>query len=217
MHLSLLEFSQRCLTHIDYNFLVYFDSKEGVDPTLSTYPEEWCTHYKSQNYHKHDFVLQNSSYFPFHWGEYLSKSLSPIQNQIFNEARDFDIYKGITIPIFSENASGALTLTFDKSQTLSQAKTQSLASDLHLYSQMMLTYKTLLKTNPDNNESTIDLLRELSIWQRNRAKQEKKEKSQILDLLSDIRTTQLFIAHHETKELGLETLQRAYQDLEKLL
>jgi hypothetical protein len=57
---------------------------------------------------------------------------------------------------------------------------------------------------------------ELAIWQKDYEKQRKKHAAAITEILSDIRAAQMFITHHETKDLGLETLHRTYKDIERL-
>ena len=38
----------------------------------------------------------------------------------------------------------------------------------------------------------------------------------VREILSNVLSTQMFIAHHETKELGLETLDKIFKDIERL-
>jgi hypothetical protein len=216
MKLSLLEFSQRCLANIDYDHLTFFDLKNGADSSFSTYPDEWLTHYLTRKYHEQDFVLLKNSYLPFAWGEKISKNITPLQRQIFKEAQDFGIYKGITIPFSSTQSAGALTISFNTGGKFSQSQFLKVSSDLHFFCQMIMTYRNLLETDEGSQDSTLNLLNEVATWQAECNNQKKRKESVIIEILSDIRAAQLFISHHETKDLSLETLHRAYKDIERL-
>jgi hypothetical protein len=216
MKLTPLEFSQKCLANIDYNYLILFDFNKGYDSTLSTYPQEWCAHYTSQDYQDFDYPLQKKTLLPFGWGEKLTKDLSPMQRKIFKEAQDFNIYTGLIVPYSLPDSSGVLALTFGKSEKLSYSKIQKLSLELHFYSQLVVTYTNQLKKGDILQDSVLQLFNELESWQKESEKQKKKKESEIREIMSDIRATQMFISHHETKDLGLETLERAYRDLQRL-
>lgn len=75
------------------------DAKPGL---ISTYPPEWTTHYLSSRYERIDPVVAQArtSLEPFEWGP----SVGPIQvsrhqQQFFDEAAEFGIRYGFTIPI----------------------------------------------------------------------------------------------------------------------
>ena len=82
---------------------------------------------------------------------------------------------------------------------------------------MIITYQSLLKTKHESQDAILTLVEEVVAWQKTGMKQKLKQMSAIQEILSDIRTAQLFITHHETKELGLETLHRTYKDVERLM
>ncbi len=78
---------------------------------VSNYPERWMEHYFENDYIHVDAVLaaavkSNSS---ISWRE-LRRNLSPVQRQIFDEAGEFKINQGITIPVHGFGGSFA-TLT----------------------------------------------------------------------------------------------------------
>lgn len=217
MALSLLQFSQKCLIDIDHDHFTFFDIKNGEKSSFSTYPQEWLKHYLAQKYHENDYVLLKNSFFPFAWGEKVSTNITSLQRQIFKEAQDFHIFQGITVPFSSTRSPGAITLSFSKREKLSQQKILKLGTELQFFCQMMVIYKDLLEKGNEAQEMAINLINELTTWQKGYQKQKKQHHAKIMDVLSDIRATQMFISHHETKDLGLETLHRAYKDIERLI
>ena len=216
MTLSLLEFSQKCLL-IDYDHLTFFDIKNGEESSFSTYPQEWLEHYLAQKYYENDYVLLKNSFLPFAWGERISTNITPLQRQIFKEAQDFHVFKGITIPFSSTRSHGAITLSFSKGEKLPRQRILKLGTELQFFCQMMITYKDILQRENETQDTALNLINELAIWQKECQKQKKQHHTKIMDVLSDIRATQMFISHHETKDLGLETLHRAYKDIERLI
>jgi DNA-binding CsgD family transcriptional regulator len=69
---------------------------------VATYPGGWATRYYEQNYLRDDAVLEtaHAALLPFDWGseEYLAR-LATRPRQIFNEAGEFGIKRGFTVPI----------------------------------------------------------------------------------------------------------------------
>jgi hypothetical protein len=216
MTLSLLEFAQKCLQEVDHDFFTLFDLKQGEDASFSTYPKEWCTRYLSQKYYEHDYVFLKHLYLPVIWGEQISKNVPTAQKQIFKEAQDFNIYKGITVPFLTPNLREFITIAFNKKDKISSNKLLCLSSELHIACQMIFTYKHILESDSDSQAEALQFIEEVENWQKGSMKQKKKRSNAIEEALSDIRVSQLFITHHETKELGLETLHRAYKDIERL-
>lgn len=216
MTLSLLEFSQKCLNEIEYEYLTLFDLIKGETASFSTYPEEWCAHYLAEKYYEYDYVHLKSLYLPVLWGENISKNVTPLQNKIFKEAQDFQIYKGITIPFLSSNLREFITIVFSKNERMSNSKFIDVKAKLHMCCQMIFTYKQILEMDTDSQEHVLKFIEEVMAWQKESIKQTDKRKHLVAEILSDIRASQMFIAHHETKELGLETLSRVYKDIENL-
>lgn len=216
MTLSLLEFTQKCLSDIDHDFLTLFDLKGGEEASFSTYPEQWCERYLSQKYYEHDYVHLKNLYLPIAWGEVFSKDIAPLQKKIFAEAQDFQIYKGITVPFLASNFRQFITIAFNKGGKVNQTKPLRLSQDLHFICQMIFTYKHILEGNPESQDVALQFIDEVATWQKDSKKQKEKQNNAILEILSDIRSSQMFITHHETKDLSLETLHRAYKDVERL-
>jgi hypothetical protein len=213
---SILEFSQKCLANIDHDYLTLFDLKNGEKASFSTYPEEWCAHYLAQKYNEHDYLHLKNCRLPFAWGENITKDATPAQKKIFQEAQDFHIFRGITVPFSGAKSPGVITIGFNKGEKLPQKKILKLGSDLQFFSHTIITYKELLESDHESQGALLNLINEVTTWQKDCKKQKKKQEDILMEILADIRAAQLFIAHHETKDLGLETLHRAYKDIEKL-
>lgn len=85
---------------------------------ISTYPANWVAHYVRNHYHRLDPVimqaLENPE--PFRWGTGLSLTgLSSVQQQLFDEASQFGIRFGFTVPIHDGHGPiAALTFACDQ-------------------------------------------------------------------------------------------------------
>lgn len=69
---------------------------------FSTYPKTWTDHYEQRRYVKADPVMLDarSSMLPFQWrGDNIRRRANELQQRIFDEAGDFKISDGMTIPI----------------------------------------------------------------------------------------------------------------------
>lgn len=215
--ISVLEFAQRCLKDIDYEFLTLFDNNRGQEGSISTYPDAWCERYIAQKYHEHDYALLKHLYLPVVWGENMVKDMPPIQKKIFHEARDFQIHKGITIPFLSTNAREFITLTFHKNEKLSRHKLQSLSMELRNTGHIIFCYKQIFEKGTWDAQMALHFLEEVALWKDQYRHYKKSRQLAINDILNDIKTCQLFIAHHETKDLGIDLLKRLYKDITRNL
>ena len=85
---------------------------------ISTYPVNWVTHYLRNHYERFDPVvtqaLQNPE--PFRWGAGLSlRHMSSVQQELLNEASQFGIRFGFTVPIHDGHGPiAALTFAADQ-------------------------------------------------------------------------------------------------------
>jgi DNA-binding CsgD family transcriptional regulator len=69
---------------------------------ISNYPVRWTDHYLQQHYEKVDPVIAQAHKWdePFEWGiSATADGLSPAQEQFFDEAAEFGIRCGLTIPV----------------------------------------------------------------------------------------------------------------------
>lgn len=92
-------------TALDLNCFAYLAlplEKSGAPRLISTYPLPWTTHYLSNNYQLIDPVIREArhTFEPFRWGDdFPSKFTSMAQQRLFNEAAQFGIISGFTVPI----------------------------------------------------------------------------------------------------------------------
>ncbi|WP_245318538.1 LuxR family transcriptional regulator [Bradyrhizobium sp. DOA1] len=85
---------------------------------ISTYPNNWVAHYVRSHYERLDPIINRSleSTDPFQWGlDVPSRPISPAQRKFFDEASEFGIRLGFTVPIHDEDgAVAALTFAADQ-------------------------------------------------------------------------------------------------------
>lgn len=94
-------------------------SPHGPRPTfyLTGFPEEWTKRYVSGSYVRHDMIARNAARIirPFTWLEIgRFDDYTNDQKRVFNEAREFGIISGGSVPVFGADGSKAqLTVTSD--------------------------------------------------------------------------------------------------------
>ncbi|WP_284273174.1 LuxR family transcriptional regulator [Bradyrhizobium iriomotense] len=93
--------------------------RAGKKPlVISTYPNNWVTHYVRSHYERLDPIIKRSleSTDPFQWGlDAPLRPISPAQRRFFDEASEFGIRLGFTVPIHDEDGSvAALTFAADQ-------------------------------------------------------------------------------------------------------
>lgn len=84
--------------------LAVFSGKQSIIESFnlhSTYPREWIHRYQDKHYHLYDPVFSTLQKIaaPFEWSTYSFKNLLPIQQILMNEANDFGVKFGETIPL----------------------------------------------------------------------------------------------------------------------
>jgi LuxR family transcriptional regulator, activator of conjugal transfer of Ti plasmids len=94
-------------------------SRRGDAPELiSTYPVEWTDHYLRQSYERLDPVVVKAlaTLEPFEWGqEFTAKHLSKPQCALLDEAAQFGIRCGFTVPVHdSRGPVAAVTFAADE-------------------------------------------------------------------------------------------------------
>ncbi len=90
----------------------------------TTYPEPWITRYHAMNYRAIDPVVARArcTLTPFDWGFLAGLPLAPAQRRLFDEAAQFGLGDGYTIPFEPRDGGFALLcLAFETSQCLRQA------------------------------------------------------------------------------------------------
>ncbi|MCP2218450.1 MULTISPECIES: LuxR family transcriptional regulator [Bradyrhizobium] len=91
---------------------------ENKPRLISTYPEEWTTHYLRRRYEVIDPVITQAlqTVEPFEWGiGFRSTRRSAVEQQLLDEAAEFGIRIGFTVPIHDGHGPIA-ALTFAASQ-----------------------------------------------------------------------------------------------------
>ena len=80
----------------------------------TSYPQSWRARYERRSYHQLDPVVTIGSRTrqPFFWGsaEYLQQ-LSPTPRRLFDEARDFGIRSGFTVPVHGPGDCGLFSVS----------------------------------------------------------------------------------------------------------
>lgn len=84
--------------------LAIFSGKQSIVESFgicTTYSEEWINRYQENQYHLYDpvFSALKKVAAPFEWSTNSFKNLLPIQQTLMNEASDFNIKTGETIPL----------------------------------------------------------------------------------------------------------------------
>src|SRR5258708_30206433 len=90
---------------LDLNCFAYLSmpAQTGSEPqVISTYPASWTAHYLRNHYERLDPVIAEAlqTAQPFRWGvDFPSKFSSMAQQRLFDEASQFGIRFGFTVPI----------------------------------------------------------------------------------------------------------------------
>jgi LuxR family transcriptional activator of conjugal transfer of Ti plasmids len=106
---------------LDLNSFAYLSlppRRGDLPKLLSTYPVRWTDHYLRQRYERLDpvIVMALATAEPFEWGhEFPSQRLSKPQCALLDEAAEFGIRCGFTVPIHdSRGAVAAITFAADE-------------------------------------------------------------------------------------------------------
>ena len=89
--------------------------KTHVASIFTNYPYEWHLRYTECDYFRHDIVLAHSlsTVVPYTWKPLQRPDISAMALRIFNEARDFRLYDGISLPLRSGHLYSHLTCVPD--------------------------------------------------------------------------------------------------------
>lgn len=108
-------------TALDLSCFAYLglpSQRHGKPRLITTYPEEWTSHYLRSRYERIDPVITQAlqSPEPFQWGVGLALPFSsPEQQRLLDEASQFGIRTGFTVPIH-DGRSPIAALTFARNQ-----------------------------------------------------------------------------------------------------
>jgi len=118
-----------CARDLGFSYFSYVTAQVRGDDATSTnspltygsYPEAWLTHYKDNDYNFVDPVLAvgKCKRSLFRWGgDDFTKAQPERYHRMLNEARDFGICRGLTMPIHrSCGESGYFSVSLDDRQT----------------------------------------------------------------------------------------------------
>lgn len=124
-----------------YHLVKVADLGDRLPYAITSYPEEWISHYVSSGYLLEDPVLSEAPkrHVPFAWSEIsLPDMLSHKQRTLFDEARDLRINDGFTIPIHGRNGEFAtMSMVADGSE---RERGETMMRHRHLLHLMALTY-----------------------------------------------------------------------------
>ena len=189
---------------------VIMRAPEGVHDEfwVSTYPMEWSEHYLNNNFQNSDpiFLKAASTVLPFRW-DTLGKRITGEHKRVFDEATEFGIANGITIPV---RGPGHCYATFSISTDLGQKDYETLWTQYHhiLHILAFHTHEAIIgsiyKSPAPSFISLYPRERECLLWTA-RGKTA-WEIGQILKLSEDTVATYLKAA---TKKLGVNNKQHA--------
>jgi LuxR family quorum-sensing system transcriptional regulator CciR len=107
---GLLALYQKAMLAYGYDRLVYTlvtdhvsINKPARHGVLFTYPQEWMSHYRENDYDRHDPILRAAALArrPWLWDDFCKCiKLTKMQSKIMNEAKNAHLHDGLGIPIF---------------------------------------------------------------------------------------------------------------------
>ena len=204
-------------TALDLSCFAYLalKSEENRKPRLiSTYPSSWTTHYLNKRYQIIDPVvreaLQNPE--PFRWGtDFRSRTNSIAQRQLFDEAAQFGIRFGFTVPIHDGHGPiSALTFATDESRPQFERCIDSYARVLQLMA-MYFHAHLRRKLGNDHGLNGIRLSRrevECLEWAA-----QGKSSWEIGRILGISRNTVAYYVENAKEKLGVRTIAQAVTHL----
>ena len=99
-----------------FAYLLMPESAKASAKLISTYPPHWTDHYLSSGYERTDPIILRSGrdIQPFDWGVDSAEGADQQTRRFFNEASDFGIRYGFTIPIHDKFGFAAITFATDR-------------------------------------------------------------------------------------------------------
>lgn len=113
-----MEWTAEMLGLPTFAYLALPSKSETVPKLISNYPIGWTSRYLNEGYERIDPVMERTSCNenPFHWGtQFGPPQLSRKQCQLFDEAAEFGIRQGLTIPVHDRRGNiAAITFASDE-------------------------------------------------------------------------------------------------------
>lgn len=194
-----------------YAYLSFMPREGGDDPlTITTYPGTWVKRYCANRYDRIDPVIARSiaTTLPFFWSITESGiNLTKKQKTFFEEAREFGISHGLTIPVHDRQGKVA-TLTISSGDSLSafEERVEQYRHELHLiaiYLHARLR-NAALPPVPPLRPSLTQRERSCLQWVARG-----KSASDIADIIRVSRRTVVFHTENAKRKLGVATAQQA--------
>jgi LuxR family transcriptional activator of conjugal transfer of Ti plasmids len=194
-----------------FAYLSFTPREDGDDPlTITTYPSSWVKQYCANRYDRIDPVVARSiaTTLPFSWSIAESDiNLTKKQKWFFEEAREFGINHGLTIPIHERQGKVAtLTISACGSRSEFDDRVEQYRHELHLiaiYLHARLRNTTFAPISP---------LRPF-LTQRERSCLQwvarGKSASDIAEIIRVSRRTVVFHTENAKRKLGVATAQQA--------
>lgn len=116
---------RRFARQANVDFYIYGNSRPGLETPYidSTYPEEWLAHYFANRYQFIDPVVHEAqqSDLPFGWRFLTARELTPAQRLLFEEAAEYGLRDGYTIPFHvADGCVAMLTYAFTSREELTE-------------------------------------------------------------------------------------------------
>jgi LuxR family transcriptional activator of conjugal transfer of Ti plasmids len=208
---SLLE---RSLDYYGFNMFAYlsFMPGESLDKVLAltTYPSSWVSRYCNNRYDRLDPIIARSvsTTLPFSWSVHAARSgLTRRQRRFFDEADDYGIRHGFTIPIH-ERSGKAATLTVATSDKRSEieSRLESHQHALHLIA--IYLHAWMRRTLPTSDRTLRPMLtqREIACLQWAARGKSAVNIAQILHIRP---RTVVFHIENAKQKFGVASLQQA--------
>lgn len=99
-----------------FAYLLMPSTTKATAKLISTYPPHWTDHYLECGYERTDPIILRSGndIHPFDWGPDTATNGDSQTRRFFNEAADFGIRYGFTIPLHDELGFAAITFATDR-------------------------------------------------------------------------------------------------------
>ena len=193
---------------LGFEQIVYFVlrppfGQAGVE-SFNSYPLEWIEHYECQGFYYDDlaFLTAAARVTPFRWDTLIANSeITKRQRRVFEEARDFNIRNGVTVPLHGPG-NGFATLTFSGNLTKVQLDEVWKEHETELIAVGMYTHEAVLRNAERQGTAYVTKLtnreQECLVWTA-----QGKTSWEISQILSISATTVQFHLKNAMKKLGV--------------
>lgn len=180
---------------------------ENLEDTihLNTRPTEYVERYIEQNYVARDPVVTElkNNRGPYSWGDIKKKKLSKVENDIIDEAREFQVKDGLIIPIVSLSNSMSVFSPCGEDPLLT-VRARSAVELIGMYSFQALKRSLIQQDQEDSTYTPLTPReREIMTWIA-----AGKSDDEIADILSIATTT--VTSHVENSKHKLDAFKRTY-------